>query len=635
MPTTVPMPLPRLQFFDSNGDPLAGGKVYFYAAGTSTPQATYADQGGTIQNTNPVILDSAGQATIWFGPLAYDILLQDANGSQQWTVDDVSGWVDLFSNQTIAGTKTFTGGVVFNGTLTATGAATFTSLTVLSGVISAGHINRSFIVDGVTYPQTDTGLHSAVADAVTQGGGTVIIPDFVSISLTTALILGVDNATKPCIRLEIGVGSAIHIAINNPGSDAISVGDGCAIVGKGGPTNFLGSNDPSSIVVDAAARVANVIAPLSKTGSQNGMTLEKFILTSTSGADITSAGILVQGVFQNSWFRDIYTNNGFSASPFAMLLVLPGLGPTGFVTSDIIFDNCNFDGTGKANCTPVSIQGVAASAISGITFLKGGIQHAGAGLPLLNINGNAVSGGIATLNFYGVHFETVAGGGASSILVADARGVIFDGCNLSGTAFTNAFLISQSGAGLTRNIQIRNFYMAPVYTNFVNNSIDSFTRAGNLITYGLYGYDVSNAYDFDVPVAITGATTVNNTLKAKRYFASLGTALVTGDFVLSGGWGAGAAVSAVTGTDQAWQATVTSAGAGQAANPTVTLTFKDLTWGASAPICDTKIQSTTDAAAKLLTAITDAPTQTTNVITYNDTPVVNKAYTFTSITIGR
>lgn len=56
---------PYAQFFDSNGNPLAGGKVFTYLAGTLTPRPTYTTQAGTIANSNPVILDSAGRASIW------------------------------------------------------------------------------------------------------------------------------------------------------------------------------------------------------------------------------------------------------------------------------------------------------------------------------------------------------------------------------------------------------------------------------------------------------------------------------------------------------------------------------------------------------------------------------------------
>jgi hypothetical protein len=47
------------QFFDNNGIPLAGGLIYTYAAGTTTPQATYTTSAGNIANANPIVLDSA------------------------------------------------------------------------------------------------------------------------------------------------------------------------------------------------------------------------------------------------------------------------------------------------------------------------------------------------------------------------------------------------------------------------------------------------------------------------------------------------------------------------------------------------------------------------------------------------
>lgn len=62
---------PYLQFFDDNGDPLSGGKIYTYAAGTLTPKATYTDASETTPLPNPIILDSAGRATIWISGSYY------------------------------------------------------------------------------------------------------------------------------------------------------------------------------------------------------------------------------------------------------------------------------------------------------------------------------------------------------------------------------------------------------------------------------------------------------------------------------------------------------------------------------------------------------------------------------------
>ena len=55
------------QFFTDDGEVLAGGKIYTYAAGTTTPQTTYTSAVGVAANSNPIILDSAGRTPedIW------------------------------------------------------------------------------------------------------------------------------------------------------------------------------------------------------------------------------------------------------------------------------------------------------------------------------------------------------------------------------------------------------------------------------------------------------------------------------------------------------------------------------------------------------------------------------------------
>lgn len=77
------------QYFDNAGLPLSGGKLYTYTAGTSIPRATYADNQGLVPNANPVILDSRGEAVVfWSG--TYKVVLKDANDNIIWTVDNVA-----------------------------------------------------------------------------------------------------------------------------------------------------------------------------------------------------------------------------------------------------------------------------------------------------------------------------------------------------------------------------------------------------------------------------------------------------------------------------------------------------------------------------------------------------------------
>lgn len=84
------LPNGKQQYFaTSDGSPLVGGKVYTYEAGTTTPKNTYSNAAGTVANTNPVILDSRGEATIfWSG--AYKVTVKDSLDNTIYTVDNIT-----------------------------------------------------------------------------------------------------------------------------------------------------------------------------------------------------------------------------------------------------------------------------------------------------------------------------------------------------------------------------------------------------------------------------------------------------------------------------------------------------------------------------------------------------------------
>jgi hypothetical protein len=82
------LPEGKQSFETAAGVPLVGGKVYTYDAGTNNPRVTYSDAAGTVPNTNPVILDARGEATIfWVG--AYKVVLKDSLDNTIWTVDGI------------------------------------------------------------------------------------------------------------------------------------------------------------------------------------------------------------------------------------------------------------------------------------------------------------------------------------------------------------------------------------------------------------------------------------------------------------------------------------------------------------------------------------------------------------------
>jgi len=89
---TKRLELPKFQAFDGNGDPLSGGLVYTYSAGTTTAKTSYSDYDASTANANPVVLDSRGEADIYVRG-SYKIVLKTSAEVTLWTLDNVQGGV--------------------------------------------------------------------------------------------------------------------------------------------------------------------------------------------------------------------------------------------------------------------------------------------------------------------------------------------------------------------------------------------------------------------------------------------------------------------------------------------------------------------------------------------------------------
>ena len=118
------------QFFDSNGVPLAGGRLYTYAAGSTTPETTYTSSTGATANSNPIILNSAGRVSgtteVWLTiTTAYKFVLKTDADVQLWSADDISGIAGVGNPLPVSsggtGRATATAYAVICGGTTATG----------------------------------------------------------------------------------------------------------------------------------------------------------------------------------------------------------------------------------------------------------------------------------------------------------------------------------------------------------------------------------------------------------------------------------------------------------------------------------------------------------------------------------
>ena len=134
------------QFFDNNGVPLAGGLIYTYAAGTTTPQATYTTSAGTIAHANPIVLDSAGRVPggeLWLVIGSnYKFVLQTSTATTIATYDNIYG-----SGSRVAFLNNFTG----------TGSQTNFTLTVAP----SDENNTQVYINGVYQQKNTFSLNSA------------------------------------------------------------------------------------------------------------------------------------------------------------------------------------------------------------------------------------------------------------------------------------------------------------------------------------------------------------------------------------------------------------------------------------------------------------------------------------------
>ena len=157
-------PSAKQQFFSDAGVPLVGGKVYTYAAGTTTPLATYQDSTGLVSNTNPIILDSRGEANIWLSPsLAYKFVLKDANDAPIWTVDNINLGIN-FANVIITG-GTINGVTIGNIT---PGSGAFTTLSA-SGEVTFNGSGQMQIPAGTTANRSATPKNGMIRYNTTIG----------------------------------------------------------------------------------------------------------------------------------------------------------------------------------------------------------------------------------------------------------------------------------------------------------------------------------------------------------------------------------------------------------------------------------------------------------------------------------
>jgi hypothetical protein len=170
-------PPPKAQFFDANGEPLVGGKVFTYAAGTTTPLATYTTSGGATANANPVILDARGEADIWYAPgVSYKVVLKTGADATIWTVDNIAiagSMATQNANSVNITGGTIGSGVTFNGNTTGTASNVTGTVAVANGGTGGTTASAARSNLGAAASGANTDITSLEQDVAVVATGTI------------------------------------------------------------------------------------------------------------------------------------------------------------------------------------------------------------------------------------------------------------------------------------------------------------------------------------------------------------------------------------------------------------------------------------------------------------------------------
>jgi hypothetical protein len=210
-------PTPKQQIYGSDGNPLVGGKIYTYAAGTTTPLATYTDAGAGTANTNPIILNSLGQANIWLAPSSsYKFSVYTSADVLLYTVDNITAPIDYLSLVTTLASPPPIGSTAPNtGAFTTLAATTATITTVNATTVNATTITATGTVTAETLTFEGGGSMTKPSEAGIQSLTATVAANALTVTLNPAVLDFRSTTLTTGVPVSRTIPSAISIVVSS------------------------------------------------------------------------------------------------------------------------------------------------------------------------------------------------------------------------------------------------------------------------------------------------------------------------------------------------------------------------------------------------------------------------------------
>ena len=341
------------QFFDDDGVPLVGGKLYSYAAGTTTLLTTYTTSAGTVANTNPIILNAGGRTPneVWqITGVLLKFVLYNSTNELIGSYDGIPSINDPFGINSQLGSVAGTNSITSAANPSLTAYATGSIYSFIAANTNTGAATLS--IDGLTATSiTKNGSVALSAGDIQIGKMMLVEYDGTTFQLVNNIVYGgsitngnIVSLTTPLAAANGGTGLAT-LTVNN-----VLLGNGAAavqLVAPGTSGNVLSSDGTTW------ASTAPVIVPPTAIGqvpfSINGTsyTATQKIVQATAQSPTSGANIDFTTI--PSWVKRVTVMlKGLSTGGSSSLLVQLG---SGSVTTSGYSSLFSYGSTGTAIIT--------------------------------------------------------------------------------------------------------------------------------------------------------------------------------------------------------------------------------------------------------------------------------------------